>query len=110
IDAALTVPIPTDIQARLTSDDQVIGARMFQEKGCHTCHALGGKGGTRGPDLTTVADRLNEEQITSRIINGADNMPAFAGNISDSELAQLVAFMETLHSPSQIKMPPSGPG
>ncbi|MHB8618811.1 MAG: cytochrome b N-terminal domain-containing protein [Chloroflexota bacterium] len=97
INAAVTVPIPADIQQRLT-DGQIAGAQVFQEKACHTCHALEGQGGTRGPDLTHIADRYSREQMIARVENGAPNMPGFAGNITNSQLKDLVDFMETLRS------------
>ena len=101
IEAADVIPIPADIQRRLTTDSQIVGARMFQEKGCHTCHALEGEGGARGPDLTTIADRYSRDQMIARIENGAHNMPAYGGNITNDELHNLLDFLETLHSPSQ---------
>ncbi|MGH2364688.1 MAG: cytochrome b N-terminal domain-containing protein [Chloroflexota bacterium] len=107
IDAAAAVPIPSDIQQRLTSSSEINGARMFQQKGCHSCHALEGQGGTRGPDLTTIADRFSRTQITARILDGAANMPAFAGTINSSDMGDLVNFLETLKAPSQHRVPSS---
>lgn len=34
--------------------DVVRGGRLFSEKGCIRCHAVGGEGGTLGPDLTEL--------------------------------------------------------
>jgi ubiquinol-cytochrome c reductase cytochrome b subunit len=71
------------------------GAGLFHAKGCEYCHRINGSGGQRGPDLTTVADRLTDEQITLRILNGAYNMPAFASSLKPDELAAIVAFLDT---------------
>lgn len=42
--------------------DRRRGAALFDEKGCHTCHAVGGVGGSVGPDLarSAAAQSLNE--------------------------------------------------
>jgi ubiquinol-cytochrome c reductase cytochrome b subunit len=79
-----------------TSTTQVShGADLFHAKGCEYCHQISGSGGRRGPDLTTIADRLTDEQITLRILNGAYNMPAFESSLKPDELAAIVAFLGT---------------
>src|SRR5207245_1632814 len=40
------------------------GAALF-EKHCATCHQLGGKGRSVGPDLATVLNRSDEELLTA---------------------------------------------
>lgn len=51
------------------------GAVLFHDKDCEYCHAVGGIGGNRGPQLSSVADRMTQQQMTLRIPNGANNMP-----------------------------------
>src|SRR5207302_9325424 len=46
-------PVPEDM-VRNSSPLGLQGALVFQNKSCRNCHALGGSGGTRGPDLTAV--------------------------------------------------------
>jgi ubiquinol-cytochrome c reductase cytochrome b subunit len=77
------------------NEDARNGAGLYYEKGCAYCHSIAGDGGRRGPDLTDVGDRLNADQMTIRIINGGRNMPAFGVTLSNEELRQLVAFLET---------------
>jgi ubiquinol-cytochrome c reductase cytochrome b subunit len=87
-------PFPASVVA--SSDPQVQrGAKLFHDKGCEYCHTVSGMGGQRGPDLTLVADRLNAEQMTLRILNGAYNMPSFARSLQPDELSALVAFLST---------------
>ncbi len=71
------------------------GAKLFYDKACIYCHKISGDGGIHGPDLTDVANRLNSDQITLKIVNGGDVMPAFGGTLSKEELNELVAFLET---------------
>lgn len=69
------------------------GGMLFNAKGCLYCHSIEGHGGFRGPDLTDVADRLTNRQMTLRVLNGGYNMPAFAGILSSDEMRKLQAFL-----------------
>ncbi len=73
----------------------VAGAVLFHDKACEACHTIAGLGGQRGPDLTYVADRLSPAEMTWRILNGGTNMPAFAGNLTPTQLDALLAFLKT---------------
>src|SRR5262249_57200012 len=75
------------------------GAAVFQNKTCRNCHALEGVGGTRGPDLTLVGQRLTRDQLIDQISNGTPgggNMPAYGKEISPAEMTALVEFLENL--------------
>src|SRR5271154_4230397 len=78
------------------------GALVFQAKQCHNCHALGGAGGKRGPDLDRVAVELTQDQLIRQVIQGGGNMPAYGNNLSPAETTALVAFLETLHPAEQV--------
>jgi ubiquinol-cytochrome c reductase cytochrome b subunit len=77
------------------------GALVFQAKQCRNCHALGEKGGQRGPDLDSVAVRLTQDQLIRQVIQGGGNMPAYGKNLSPAETTALVAFLESLHPAGQ---------
>ena len=97
-------PLPASVVS--SNEQQVItGARLFHEKGCEFCHAIAGNGGARGPDLSTVGSRLRPDQITIRILNGGNNMPAYSSILKPDEVSALVAF---LHSRTGTGQPATG--
>ena len=61
---------------------QLKGAVVFQNKQCRNCHALGGKGGERGPALDAVATRLTKDELVRQVIQGGGNMPAYGKKLS----------------------------
>jgi ubiquinol-cytochrome c reductase cytochrome b subunit len=71
------------------------GSELFAQKGCLSCHAIGGAGGARGPDLTHVGARLSRAQLTTRILNGGTNMPGYGSSLRPDELSALVDFLQT---------------
>lgn len=97
-------------------------AALFQEKGCVRCHGPGGSGGKKGPDLAHLRKdkQWTPAKITNQILNGGQEMPAFADSLTDPEIAQVVAYLRAKHRPapppacaSSAKQanpgPPSGP-
>jgi len=100
MDAWSGEPIPARYLKGCTALERQ-GALVFQAKQCHNCHALGGAGGQRGPQLDRVAVELTEDQLIRQVIQGGGNMPAYGKNLSPSETTALVAFLETLHPAGQ---------
>ena len=98
-------PIPENIVKRSTPR-QLQGAVVFQNKDCRNCHALEGRGGQRGPDLTGVGSRLTSDQLIGQVSNGTPgggNMPAYGKQISPDEMTALVDFLESLRPPGRPK-------
>ncbi|HVC90164.1 MAG TPA: cytochrome b N-terminal domain-containing protein [Acidobacteriaceae bacterium] len=73
------------------------GALVFQQMQCRNCHALGGLGGQRGPDLDMVATRLSESELIRQVLQGGGNMPAYGNALSPPQVTALVSFLETLN-------------
>jgi ubiquinol-cytochrome c reductase cytochrome b subunit len=71
------------------------GMNLFEQKACLYCHKINDEGGNVGPDLTHVANRLNEQQMIVRIVNGSNDMPAYGGSLSSEELNRIVWFLKT---------------
>ncbi|GGJ76005.1 cytochrome b N-terminal domain-containing protein [Deinococcus aquiradiocola] len=69
------------------------GAAVFHSASCILCHRIDEQGGLRGPDLSRVGARLDREQLTWRVQNGAASMPPYAGVLSAAQLRDVVAFL-----------------
>ncbi len=93
-------PVPVEfLNGRTPLERQ--GALVFQGKQCRNCHAIGGSGGLRGPELDRVATRMTHDQLVRQVIQGGGNMPAYGKNLNPAEVTALVSFLETLHPPNQ---------
>ncbi len=79
------------------------GIELFNTVGCLYCHKIGSQGGIRGPELTNVQNRLNRDQMIIRIVNGAENMPAYGGALSKDELDAIVLFLRSDKTSNQEK-------
>src|SRR5262252_1876556 len=100
MDAWSGAPVPERLLKRSTALERQ-GALVFQAKQCRNCHALGDRGGERGPALDDVAVRLTQDQLIRQVIQGGGNMPAYGKNLSPPETTALVAFLKTLHPAGQ---------
>jgi ubiquinol-cytochrome c reductase cytochrome b subunit len=87
-------PLPASV-VRDTTPAVVEGARLFYTKGCEFCHAIDGRGGKRGPDLSQVSTRMTPLEIVGRITNGGPNMPAFTQTLTPEQIQAIVAFLAT---------------
>ena len=70
------------------------GAAEFHEKGCVQCHAIGGIGGIKGPDLSGVGRRRDKKALRKQILEGGGSMPAFREALSDDEVEALVRYLQ----------------
>ncbi len=66
---------------------------MFTSKGCATCHTLAAADatGTVGPNLDEK--KPDETLIVDRVVNGKGAMPPYKSQLTDQQIADLVAFV-----------------
>jgi mono/diheme cytochrome c family protein len=73
--------------------DREAARDLFHGYSCSACHALAdaNAGGSVGPTLDNPS--LTRATVIDRITNGQGAMPAFAGQLSDEEVALLADYI-----------------
>lgn len=78
------------------------GKAVYDKIVCSACHAINGKGGKGGPDLSKIGAGHDAAFLTRQIRdpkknNPASTMPAYDKDaISDADLKALVAYLRSL--------------
>src|SRR6201996_5615711 len=72
--------------------DAAAGATVFEEN-CSTCHGATGHGGNGGPDLRTMPLAQSQAGAEKQVTNGGGGMPAFKGQLSSEEIANVAAYV-----------------
>jgi ubiquinol-cytochrome c reductase cytochrome b subunit len=86
IEPALYQKLPPTAQA---------GAHLMTVMACMSCHTIGNVGGLRGPNLTYIADRIDQGRLTTQILHGGGGMPLYGNVLTPKQLNELVAFLLT---------------
>ncbi|HEU4369067.1 MAG TPA: c-type cytochrome [Methylomirabilota bacterium] len=80
------------------------GEKLFAERHCATCHAVGGKGGRVGPDLGTARQHVSLTAFAARMWNHGPAMWAkmkehglAVPRLSGQEMADILAYLFTAH-------------
>jgi mono/diheme cytochrome c family protein len=73
--------------------DPVAGKEVFETAGCASCHTLqdAGATGTVGPNLDDA--KPSAELATDRVTNGKGVMPAFGGQLTPKQIADVAAYV-----------------
>jgi mono/diheme cytochrome c family protein len=73
--------------------DPSAGEGVFASSGCGSCHTMeaAGSSGQVGPNLDET--QPDAELVEDRVRNGAGAMPAFEGQLSDEEIADVTAYV-----------------
>lgn len=79
------------------------GLLLWRAKNCNTCHQLYGLGGYIGPDLTNVAQRVDEYSFAEIVRCGTGPMPAM--DLEDAQIEELYAFLFEMDRSGQGHMP-----
>ena len=84
---------PTDTEPPAEGDAEAGRAVFLGSAGCGACHTLAdaGTSGTVGPNLDET--QPSYELALDRITNGRGAMPAFAGTLSEEEIANVSAYV-----------------
>lgn len=74
------------------------GASLFKENNCFDCHQIQGVGGTSGPMLDDVGERLSVDQIIKSIanprqLNPDSQMPAYEDILPRPQIEALADFL-----------------
>ena len=75
-----------DLTGDTTSGEALYGAN------CASCHGGDRAGTNAGPD---IRGETEGGETINVILNGEDTMPAFAGTLSDQEIADILAFLQS---------------
>jgi mono/diheme cytochrome c family protein len=72
--------------------DAAAGKAVFTEN-CGSCHTMADAGttGTVGPNLDDAQPSL--DKVVSQVKNGGGAMPAFEGQLSEQEIADVAAYV-----------------
>lgn len=57
---------------------------------CASCHGDDGSGGS-GPDIASESE--SEDELAEVILFGEEDMPAFDGDLTDQEIADVIAYL-----------------
>jgi mono/diheme cytochrome c family protein len=93
--AAATIPAAAAASAAGPDQARVTAGReIFSGWGCTACHTLSDarSNGAVGPSLDSNAG-LTEDFITSRVTNGQGAMPAFGGQLTPKEIADVAYYI-----------------
>lgn len=75
------------------------GEQIFSEK-CAMCHAVNGKGGAVGPDLSKVSAKMKEKAVKAKLENPKksnpnSSMPSFK-TLPKADMTALLGYLKTL--------------
>jgi mono/diheme cytochrome c family protein len=80
------------------------GEKLFSERHCATCHAVGGKGGRVGPDLGRAGHHISLTQFAARMWNHGPKMWAAmrergidVPKLSGQDTADILAYLYVAH-------------
>jgi mono/diheme cytochrome c family protein len=85
--------------------DATNGKRIYLADGCFTCHGRSGQGGAyNGPAPILAHSAMPFDGFKNQLRNPADDMPAFSTAVlSDQDVADIYAFVQTLPGPTSAK-------
>jgi menaquinol-cytochrome c reductase cytochrome b/c subunit len=88
---------PTEIELA-TAPQYEEGKEVTASAGCLACHKIGENGGTLGPNLTHIGDRLGRDAIARTLVNPTPPMPSYQSYRAESpkQFNELVNYVASL--------------
>ncbi len=85
--------------------DAVEGKRLYLAVGCFTCHGRAGQGGAmNGPAPILAKTAMPFDGFKGQLRQPLSDMPAYSeGVMSDKQIADIYAFLQTLPGPLPTK-------
>jgi ubiquinol-cytochrome c reductase cytochrome c subunit len=81
------------------------GKALFLKVGCYECHGTQGQGGIAGPRL--APDPMPYETLAAFVRTTSRQMPPFREKIlSDADLADIYAYLQSIPKPPDVKSLP----
>ena len=92
--------------------DTANGRALFGELRCVSCHAVNGRGGTMGPELTRIGDKVRRDWLFSYLKDPhrvQPDTPMLQYRLTDDQVRDLTAFLlEEYRSPDAGAEPRAG--
>jgi mono/diheme cytochrome c family protein len=96
-----TTPTPETVIGKVAQPptqkgDPAAGKQVFESAGCKSCHTLADAGatGTVGPNLDQA--KPPAALVVDRVTNGKGVMPAFGGQLSPKQIADVAAYVSSV--------------
>jgi mono/diheme cytochrome c family protein len=85
--------------------DAANGKRIYLADGCFTCHGRAGQGGAYiGPAPILAHTALSFDGFKGEVRDPVNDMPAYSDAVlSDKDIADIYAFVESLPGPGSAK-------
>ena len=81
------------------------GKRAYMRVGCYQCHGTQGQGGVAGPRI--APDPMPFETLSSFVRTTSRQMPPFRQAVlSDADLADIYAYLQSIPKPPDVKSLP----
>jgi mono/diheme cytochrome c family protein len=90
-------PDPRAMTIAGLTGDPVAGRTIYESTAspaCASCHQADGNGNAAYPNLHGPARNNAVQSLATTIINGAGQMPAFGTQLSDQQIADVIAYIK----------------
>jgi mono/diheme cytochrome c family protein len=106
--AAGGIAAPARSQDAPPPGNAVSGKNIYLATGCFECHGRVGQGGAfNGPAPILAKTQLPYEAFAQQLRNPSNDMPTYSATVmSDKEVADIFAFLQSLSGPMEASAAP----